>query len=77
MNVESTFNGVTASQADRNKLSEVDQGVTTVDAMLNEVSFKGPSSAEIKLRKYGLTPSILNRHMESDSLRSRLAKLDM
>ena len=42
---------------------------TTVDAMLHEVQFRGPSAAEIKLRKYGLTPSLLNRHMESESLR--------
>jgi len=44
----------------------------TIEELLKEIKFRGPTYKEITLQKFGLNENVLNRHIGSDSLRNRL-----
>ena len=44
----------------------------TIEELLKEVKFKGPTHKDITLQKFGLNENVLNRHVGAESLRSRM-----
>ena len=39
---------------------------------MKEIKFKGPAQKEIAMQKFGLSEGLLNRHIGSEALRTRL-----
>jgi len=44
----------------------------TIEEILKEVKFKGPTHKEITLQRFGLNENVLNRHVGAESLRNRM-----
>jgi hypothetical protein len=44
----------------------------TIEELLKEVKFKGPTHKEITLQRFGLNENVLNRHVGVESLRNRM-----